>query len=132
MLDMMPTDPTILGFGASAWFQNGFEAAKHYRLPNAHIIQAFDALHLIAAKIEAYQDRGHQDWMTSRDVEDIVTLLDGRSKIFEELSGDQPVHHFVRRWLSSFDEEERLDVLATHVSDYARASYLELRLDEIL
>lgn len=124
MLDMMPTNPTILGFGDSQWFERGFECAKTYELPNGRAIQAFDALHLIAAKIEAYRDRGDGDWLTSRDVEDIVTILDGRSTIFEELGEEGQVQCFIWEWMSSFPEEELSEILGAHTGDYARGDYL--------
>lgn len=74
VLDMIPTNPAALGFGKSRWFEHGFESAGTYELPNGCTIYALDALHLIAAKIEAYLDRGEGDWLTSRDVDDIVSF----------------------------------------------------------
>jgi hypothetical protein len=132
ILDMMPTDPTIMGFGASQWFERGFESAKTYELPNKRLIRAFDALHLIAAKIEAFRDRGGDDWMTSRDVEDIVTVLDGRGSIFEELGEDGEVQKFIREWMSSFPEDELFEVLGTHLGDSARGGYLHEQLIKVV
>jgi hypothetical protein len=121
-----------MGFGASQWFERGFESAKTYELPNNRLIWAFDALHLIAAKIEAYRDRGGDDWMTSRDVEDIVTVLDGRGSIFEELDEDGEVQKFIREWMSSFSEDELFEVLGTHLGDYARGGYLHEQLIKVV
>lgn len=125
---MVPTDPTILGFGASEWFGRGFERAATYELPNGARIQAFDALHLLAAKIEAYCDRGHGDWLVSRDVEDIASILDGRSTIFDELAERGDVQDFVRRWFRSFPDDELAIIIGTHVADYARGELLVGRL----
>ena len=132
IFDMMPMDPTLLGFGASRWFERGFREAKDHVLPNGQSIKALDAVHLIAAKIEAYSDRGEDDWMTSRDVEDIVTVLDGRTAIFEELRSTGEVQSFIRAWLRSFPEDELMDLLGAHLSDYARGIYLKERLAEVL
>lgn len=128
MLDMMPTDPTILGFGRSRWYARGFETARTYRLPNGAMIFAFDVIHLLAAKIEAYCDRGHGDWMLSQDVEDIVTVLDGRSTIVEELEVQSEASDFVWSWLFSFTEDELLEVLGTSLSDYGRGRAVYRRL----
>jgi len=131
-LDMMPTDPTILGFGESRWFEEGFASAKTYQLPNGRKIHAFDALHLIAAKIEAYLDRGQDDWLTSPDVEDIVTVIDGRTAIFDEFNGDGELEDFIRRWLSGYSEDELREIIGSHLSDYARGEYLHECLIEIV
>jgi hypothetical protein len=64
----------------------------------------------------------------SRDVEDIVTVLDGRSTIFDELSADGEVELFIRQWLDSYSEEELQEILGTHLSDYPRGKYLHQRL----
>ena len=81
------------------WFKSGFECASPFKLSNGEEILAFDALHLIAAKIEAFGDRGDDDWLSSQDVEDIVTLLDGRGSIFDELSQRSEVVRFAVEWL---------------------------------
>ena len=128
VLDMMPTDPTVLGFGASAWFRQGFDNAGTFSLPNDRQIYAFDALHLLAAKIEAFEDRGEGDWLLSRDVEDIVTILDGRTTIFEELAGQEPLHHFIHGWFFAFPGDELRELLTSHTADYARGDYLHERL----
>jgi predicted nucleotidyltransferase len=131
IFDMMPTDPTVLGFSESEWFERGFERAREYSLPSGEKIWAFDVLHLLAAKIEAYRDRGDNDWLSSRDVEDIVTVLDGRSSIFEELEGQHSVQLFIQGWLFSFSSEELRDILGGHTADYARGNYLYERLIEL-
>lgn len=124
VLDMMPMDPTVMGFGESQWFERGFKSAQTYTLPNNRVIHAFDALHLIAAKIEAYRERGKDDWLTSRDVEDIVTLLDGRSTLFNELGEDGEVQTFIQQWFFSFSEGELREILGTHLANYKRGDYL--------
>ncbi len=124
LLDVLPTEPDILGFAKSDWFRKGFEAARTYTLPSGTTLEAFDAVHLLAAKIEAFEDRGGGDWLTSRDAEDIVTILDGRSTIFDELRASSDEAQFVRKWLTSIDSSTLLDAVAGHTNDYGRAKYL--------
>ena len=52
LVDVMPTDPELIGFASSRWFERGFHNARPYELPSGVKIEAFDAVHLMAAKIE--------------------------------------------------------------------------------
>lgn len=66
LLDMMPTDPTILGFGTSRWFDLGFASAATYELPNGNQIYAFDALQR-ARRRNAAQSEAHV-WRSQSEV----------------------------------------------------------------
>jgi hypothetical protein len=41
---------------------------------------------LLATKLEAFADRGHDDCLASRDFEDIVLLIDGREELSTEIA----------------------------------------------
>lgn len=130
-MDVLPTEPDILGFAKSDSFRKGFEAARTYTLPSGTTLEAFDAVHFLAAKIEAFEDRGGGDWLTSRDADDIVTLLDGRSTIFDELRATSDEDQFVHQWLTSIDSGTLLDAVAGHTNDYGGAKYLLEQLTSI-
>lgn len=132
MLDMIPTNPSALGFDDSEWFTRGYDSAKTFVLPNGASIWAFDVLHLLASKIVAYRSRGQNDWLASRDVEDIVTVLDGRSSIFEELSAKGRPHDYIINWIFSFSPDDFREVLGSHLSDYGRGDYLYSQLESYL
>lgn len=40
----------------------------------------------LATKFEAFDSRGNKDYYASHDLEDIVTLLDGRQEVVEEIA----------------------------------------------
>lgn len=61
------------------------ENAVDYTLPNGTLIKVFAAPWFLAAKLQAYQGRGHGDVLTSNDIEDIIALLDGREELIEEV-----------------------------------------------
>jgi hypothetical protein len=42
---------------------------------------------MLAMKLEAFKGRGKGDFLASRDFGDIVTLIDGRSELLEEVAG---------------------------------------------
>lgn len=127
LIDVLPTDPEILGFTSSRWFQKGFDQAKTFKLPTGTVIEAFGPIYLMAAKIDAFSDRGDDDWLASQDIEDLSTILDGRKSIFEELAADDEVAIFVRGWLRQWGEELS-ELIAGHVGSYDRAEYLVKRL----
>lgn len=124
LIDVLPTKPEILGFGRSRWFVEGFYSACRFQLSAEITVEAFGPIYLLAAKIEAFEDRGKGDWLLSQDIEDIVTILDGRTVIFEELSvDDHEATVFVREWLLQHGNS-LVDPFAGHVGDYGRALYL--------
>jgi predicted nucleotidyltransferase len=85
ILDVMPTDPAILGFG-NRWFAKAFASARYHRLPSGKEIKLLPAPFLLATKIEAFQHRGNNDFVLSTDMEDMVTVIDGRPEIVTEVN----------------------------------------------
>ncbi len=60
----------------------------------------------LATKLEAYGDRGHGDSLSSKDVEDIIALLDGRPQLLQELK-DPPreMQEFIQERLSRLRDD---------------------------
>ena len=83
-VDFMPTDEKVLGF-SNTWFVGGLQNAVDYTLPHGTAIKVFAAPWFLAAKLQAYQGRGHGDVLMSNDIEDIIALLDGREELIEEM-----------------------------------------------
>jgi hypothetical protein len=44
------------------------------------------APYFLATKLEAFHGRGNEDFQMSHDLEDIITILDGRPELVEEVS----------------------------------------------
>jgi hypothetical protein len=42
-------------------------------------------VHFLATKLEAFRGRGNDDYSGSPDLEDVITVIDGRSEIVSEL-----------------------------------------------
>lgn len=80
----MPTDPKILGFG-NRWFTPSFKASEWANLPSGKRIRLLPAPYFLATKFEAFDYRGKNDYLMSRDMEDIITVLDGRSEVVSEV-----------------------------------------------
>jgi predicted nucleotidyltransferase len=84
ILDVMPTDASILGF-ANRWQALAVPHAIERELPFRARIAAVSPPFLIATKLEAFAGRGRGDYLGSRDFADIVSLLDGRAEIVDEV-----------------------------------------------
>ena len=84
ILDVMPTDPMVLGFG-NRWFTMAYDASEWTTLPSGKRIRLLSAPYFLAAKLEAFGSRGENDYLMSRDIEDVITLLDGRPEIVSEV-----------------------------------------------
>ena len=84
ILDLMPTDLSILGF-SNRWYRPSFENSQTVHMGSLEI-RLITAPYFLATKLEAFHGRGRNDYRTSRDLEDIVAILDGRSEIVEEVA----------------------------------------------
>lgn len=84
ILDVMPTDQDIFGFG-SPWYQQALEGAIAMTLPSGRHIRMITAPYFLACKFAAFDGRGNDDFIMSHDIEDIVAILDGRPEVSEEI-----------------------------------------------
>ena len=56
-------------------------------LPGGRSIKLVAAPVFVATKLEAFKGRGNGDFLVSHDLEDIVTVVDGRPALIDELRG---------------------------------------------
>jgi len=101
ILDVMPTDQKILGFG-NRWYQKAIGAAEKIKLSEDITIKLVTAPYFLATKLEAFRGRGEADFLLSQDIEDIISLIDGRAEIVREIKNSEVD---VKKYLSSaFDD----------------------------
>jgi len=82
-VDIMPVDDP-----AGEWRVKWFDLALKTAIPrtiNDFPIPVVTAPCLIATKLEAFTDRGRGDFMGSHDMEDIITVVDGRAALADEI-----------------------------------------------
>lgn len=84
IVDFMPINQEILGF-TNQWYEESMRHAENYILPSGTIIKILQPIYFLATKLEAHKGRGNDDPMSSKDVEDILNILGGRSTIVEEV-----------------------------------------------
>ena len=98
-LDLVPLDEKVLGF-ANRWYKPGFEAAATAELPSGLVLRHLSAPYFMATKLEAFKDRGNNDVYLSHDLEDVITVVDGREELISELRSAPPdVRDFVAQIL---------------------------------
>ena len=85
VLDIMPTEASILGF-ENRWQGKAFPHAVEVALPSGKGIRAIPPPYLLATKLEAFKTRGRGDLYGSRDFGDVVALIDGREELTAELA----------------------------------------------
>lgn len=124
LLDVMPLDPTVLGFG-NRWFKQGFEQAICVSTKEGLEAKIFPAALYAAAKVEAYRDRGGNDIWASHDLEDFLTLIAYRSSLVSEVAREGEE---LRAHLAQFAAE----LLATEHIDEIVDAYLRERVDHVL
>ena len=83
LLDIMPADPSILGF-SNRWYGPALAAAQIVSA-GGYEIRVITAPYFLATKLEALGSRGRGDFRASRDLEDIVTVIDGRPEVIDEV-----------------------------------------------
>ena len=83
-LDLVPLDEKILGF-ANRWYRAGYESAEQVSLEDGLVLRHLSAPYFLATKFEAFKDRGHNDVFASHDLEDILTVVEGRVGLVKEV-----------------------------------------------
>src|SRR5438128_3197657 len=84
-VDIMPIDSRALGMN-SQWFREALESAQLITLAGEVQARVITPPLFLATKLTAFNDRGHSDLYGSRDIEDIVTVTDGRKSIVADVA----------------------------------------------
>lgn len=126
IVDVMPTEEKILGF-TNIWYRAAIESATWFELRDGSQIRVVSAPYFIATKIEAFKGRGNGDYLTSRDIEDIVTLIDGREGIVAEINAiGGALKDYVSKEMQKFLKEKDFEYAVESAvrSDGARAEVI--------
>ncbi len=133
-VDVMPTDPDILGF-ANQWSAKGFASTVDYSLQSGLTIRILSAPYFLASKLEALKSRGG-DLRLSGDFDDVVYLLDNRDEILAEvMQTSSEVRAFVKERVAELSQgaglQEAIEAVIGFGSDRRRAPTI-LRIFESL
>jgi len=88
IIDVMPTNEAVLGF-SNRWWVPALGSAVWVSLADLQL-RVVTPVYFLATKLEAFRARGAGDVRGSHDLEDIMTVIDGRAEIVGEVQSAPP------------------------------------------
>tara|TARA_B100000780_G_scaffold2529_1_gene2167 strand:- start:2115 stop:2834 length:720 start_codon:yes stop_codon:yes gene_type:complete len=108
-VDFMPDDESVLNF-TNRWYKAAMLTATPYKLTRDITINLVSPVYFIATKLEAYKGRGKGDALSSRDIEDILQLVDGREELIDEVqSADSEVRAYIAIEFNSLLQDQNFE-----------------------
>lgn len=83
-VDIMPTEGEFLGLN-TAWFKEALATATERDCGHTRL-KLISPVAFLATKHVAFADRGGGDYYASHDIEDFITVIDGRANIVAEVN----------------------------------------------
>lgn len=106
IVDVMPTDTRILGF-SNRWYSQAIHHSETVRIDDDLAIRVVTAPFFLATKIEAFLGRGKGDFLSSHDIEDMISILNGRRELIGEVALSSPeLRTFLSATFKAFLETE--------------------------
>jgi predicted nucleotidyltransferase len=111
-LDVLPTSESVLGF-SNRWYEQTMRTAISVQLKEGMEVRLVTPDCFVATKLEAFEDRGKADYWESHDLEDVLSVMDGRPSIVDELAAAEPeLRRYVAAVFARLIADERfLDAL---------------------
>lgn len=85
ILDVMPPSRDVLGWN-TRWLMKALTSAVVVDA-NTPDIRIVTAPYFLASKIEAFEGRGNNDFISSHDMEDFISVINGRETIVDDIKG---------------------------------------------
>ncbi|WP_345954013.1 hypothetical protein [Mucilaginibacter sp. PAMB04168] len=132
IVDIMPTDPSIIGF-SNRWYAEGFESAVRYVLDEQTTVRIFSLPYFVASKWEAFKGRGKKDYRTSKDFEDLVYVFENADDFEEQIqvSPEHVISYLRNEFVDLIDQDDFEEGLYAHLSGGyggVNADYIRIRL----
>jgi len=92
----MPLEEQILGF-SNKWYREAIITAEVLALKDGLSIRVITAPYFVATKLEAFNGRGEGSFLGSHDLEDVISVIDGRETTAEEiLNSEAKVRDYIQ------------------------------------
>ena len=117
IFDILPIEGNILGF-RNSWYSGAVKTSVLYEIePNVNI-RVVTPPYFLATKLEAFADRGNNDFLESRDIEDIVTVINGRDELLEEIkNAPDDVRAFIANYFADLLKQRSFtDAIPGHLN----------------
>ena len=130
ILDVMPTLEGILGF-TNRWYKDAIQNPVPFTLPNGRIAKIVHPVFYFATKTEAFQSRGKGNYFTSHDFEDIVSIVNGRLALVEEMKNANAIvlNEMKTFWKPRLDEVDFKAAVQAHLDAYEDTERSPIALD---
>lgn len=124
ILDVMPTEENVLGFG-NIWYPEALRNAAVYSIADDLNVNAITAPYFLATKIEAFKSRGENDMLMSHDFEDIIAVVAGRNEIVEDIArSNAPLNEYLRAFFSGLLRDDQFEqILPGNLNDGPATQY---------
>ena len=131
-IDIMPAEDSGIGV-SNKWYKPGFDYLQQTQLEDGTSINILPSPYFLATKLEAFKDRGQNDFYGSHDYEDIIYLLDNRTTIVEEiLAAEENVRQYIKDELTTIKNHPQADeILAMHIHPLIREERFKMLLEKI-
>lgn len=131
-IDVLPDKDSEMFGRTNRWFHHVMRDAQNVGINGIRAWIA-SAPCFVATKFEAFRSRGKGDYLSSKDMEDILAVVDGRPELIGELAQADPVVlTFVARCCQDLCTDERfLDALSSLVTDPGRELEVFSRLKQM-
>ena len=135
-VDIMPDKPEAMGM-RGRWFPEALEHALPKEIIPGIFAPIVTVPFFVATKLEAFNDRGNNDFRASHDLEDLIAVIDGRSDLVKQLlSADKPVRNYVAiRFRELLSDESFIEALPGHLPPDAasqqRVPIIRQRMQEV-
>ena len=135
-VDLMPINADVLGF-TNRWYGAMMGLAVAMDLTDGRRARIVSAPYLVATKLDAFADRGAGDVLYSRDLGDIIALVDGREELVDEVcSTEVAARTFIANaFRALLDDPSFREAIPAHlqpdVASQARAPLIQERMRRI-
>jgi len=131
-IDIMPSDDSSIGV-SNIWYKPGFKYLQQTAFKDGTNINILPFPYFLATKLEAFKDRGKNDFYGSHDFEDIIYLIDNRTIIVEEiLNADEEIRKYIKEELTLIKNHKQADeILAMHIHPLIREERFKMLMDKI-
>jgi hypothetical protein len=132
-VDILPSEPNELFSSVNTWFPALLRDAELIEITQGKYAWIASAPCFIATKLEAFFNRGKGDYLASKDIEDIIAVVDGRKELFDEMKFCDPtLKDFVSRSFREFLSIPAFrDAVVGSVGGEGREPIVFERLDQI-
>src|SRR5262249_17762556 len=70
---------------SNSWYRPAMDHAEERELESGPKIRLVSPAYFCASKLEAFAGRGNEDFVQSKDIEDLIAVIDGRSELVGEI-----------------------------------------------